>query len=160
MSIDVVDVSKVESVSGVPEYELGSEVKRGGCTYRYVRTAGALDRGKGYILDRDSTAGSAISSSNQTSAPIALGFPQVAFAAPTSPATYSYGWVAVSGKFQIEVPGNCSANVELLSTSVGGILHSTGSKRVDGIKITTAASVASAMNNAFAPTYVTLPTDA
>lgn len=160
---NIVDVSDVDSTSGVPEFELGFEVDRGGITYRYVRASAALDRGKVYILGRDGTVGSALSHSTHTAAPLSLGVPQVAFAAPTSPATYTFGWVAVKGRFGLETPSNCSADVELFSTSVSGILHSTAGasgKRVDGVKLTTAASVASALNNAYGATFLTLPTDA
>lgn len=156
----IFDESSVDSTSGVGEYELNGEETKAGITYVYARTTAALEAGKVYILSRDGTVGSALSTSNQTGAPLRLCVPQIAVAAPTSPATYSFAWVAVKGPIVLMTPNNATADVELFTTSVAGQLHISGGKLVSGLKLTTAATTSSALNNALAGTFITLPTDA
>ena len=148
---------------GTKEFQLGDEILGSdGTTYKFVRFTAAKTKGKAYIIGSDFTLGNGLAIAEQTSAPLAVGVPQVDLTAPDSDQTYSYGWVAVKGPMQVFAAGNTSANTELYTSSLVGVLHSnvSGAKLVQGAKLTAAArSTSSALAAAFASTFLSVPSD-
>lgn len=128
------------------------QVDSNGTEFMFVRFTAAKTQGLAYIVGYDFTLGSGITTTLASAAPIALGVPQADLSAPDSGQTYSYGWVAVGGTgFEVRGVGSCSADVELFTTSVSGLLNSaiSGAKRVEGAKFTTTCTADSALTAAF-----------
>lgn len=148
---------------GTLEHRLGDEIiGSDGTTFKFVRFTGAKTKGKVYIIGSDFTLGNGLAIAEQTSAPLAVGVPQVDLSAPDSDQTYAYGWVATKGPMQVFAAGNTAANTELYTSSLVGVLHSnvSGAKLVSGVKLTAlAGATSSALANAYAATTMAVPND-
>ena len=132
-----------------------------GTTFMFVRHTAAKTAGYAAIIDETFTFGSLITTTLTSTAPIALGVPQVDLEAPNSDQTYSYSWVAIAGPMNVVGVNGCSANVELYTTSVGGTLNSlvSGNKKVFGLKFTTAVTAASTPTAAYGTNKIGVPDD-
>lgn len=149
---------------GKQPFSAGQEVLGSdGTVYKFVKFTAAKTLGVPYLIGSDFVLGNEVTTAGVSVAPVGVGVPQVALTAPDAGISYAYGWVAIKGPMSVFVAGACSANVEILTTSVSGMLASAGvGKRIDGLKVTSApGSIAvSALATAFAATEITVPTDA
>lgn len=158
-----VDLAKTYT-DGVAPFQLGDEVTdSAGTTFKFVRFSAAKTTAVPYLIGSDFTLGNEATTAGVSVAPVGLGVPQVDLTAPDSGVSYSYGWVAIKGPMSVFVAGATSANVEILTTSVSGMLASAGTgKRVDGLRVITApGSIAvSALASAYSADTIQVPTDA
>lgn len=144
-------------------FPLGTELLgNDGITYKLVRFTAARTRGLVYIIGSDFTLGNAITTSNSSASPVLLGVPQVDLLAPDAGVTHAYGWVAIDGPLSVAGVAGATADQEIFTTSVGGLVNSlvAGAKRIEGLKFTSTVPTNSAVTAAFAAQKLMIGTDA
>lgn len=151
-----------ETDSGINEFDLGvEETSKDGITFKRVRFTAAKDLGTPYIIGSDFTVGNALTTAGTSVAPVALGVPQVAFAAPDAADTYAYGWIAVKGPLAATGIAGCSADIETYTSSTSGQIGSlvSGAKRIEGFKFTAAVTQSTTPTAGLATQYLGVSND-
>lgn len=149
------NVTKV-TTDGIALHTLGQVAEVSGTKYMYVRSTAALTAYLTYYIDENFGVQGGIA--NHTCYPIALGTPQVAWAAPSG-VTYNYGWVAIGGTgFSVKVDASCPTDVILCLGSTTGQIASglPGLHQVVGLHLdaTCGGSAAAVAATAAVPMFV------
>lgn len=160
-----VDFTKTYT-DGLTPFQPGeTQTRDDGVVFMHVKFTAAKTAGLCYIIDKDYIVQTGVVTSDATSAPLKLGTFQTSTTAPDSGVTYSWGWIAIEGPFQMwgtQSGAGAAANSELFTTSNIGQLFSSNisgtAAQVHGVKFTTAVTAFSTMTNAFAAVPMYIPT--
>ena len=131
-----------------PIHKLGTEfLDINGTKWVYVKAdTNAKTAYKVYLLTDAYLLTTAVDNATLTGKVFKLGVPQVAFAAS------AYGWVAVRGKFKVNVLASAVADVPLYTSATAGSLDddSTSQTKLVGLKVITTVGGAAADSDVLA----------
>lgn len=134
--------------SATPLHKLGTRfTDLSGTTWVYVKAdTNAKTAYKVYLITDGYSLTTAVDNTTLTGKVFKLGVPQVAFTA-----SY-YGWVAVQGKFKINLLAGAVADTPLYTSATAGSLDddSSSQTKVNGVKVVTTVGGAAADSDVFA----------